>query len=206
MQNGRNGVPTLLKFQQTRSYWVSNLRTCHQGTPPAGGSASETRFTARDTFEVQKSALGDTMDASTLRTGPSGAALASASKASTEIPGGQRQRRSKNSKETRTVNTNKYKSINYQISLSFIYSFLSVLSISTKSDWFRSSFLVFSPCPMTIGESTGSLPTEALMELLTLWPWDGPHGCVVCLGDVLLVEKTWENTLTYRQILHYYVL
>ena len=80
--------------------------------------------------EIQKSALGDTMDASTLRTGPSGAALASASKASTEIPGGQRQRRSKNSKETRTVNTNKYKSINYQISLSFIYSNLSVLSIN----------------------------------------------------------------------------
>lgn len=92
--------------------------------------------------EIQKSALGDTMDASTLRTGPSGAALASASKASTEIPGGQRQRRSKNSKETRTVNTNKYKSINYQIS--FIYSNLSVLSISTKSDCFDSGPLFWS--------------------------------------------------------------
>ena len=150
------------------------------------------------------------MDASTLRTGPSGAALASASKASTEIPGGQRQRRSKNSKETRTVNTNKYKSINYQISLK--YSNLSVLSISTKSDCFDSGPLFWSfprvhPCPMTIGEST-CLPTEALMELLTLWPWDGPHGCVVCLGDVSggFQVARWENMRKYCYILHTYYI
>ena len=134
------------------------------------------------------------MDASTLRTGPSGAALASASKASTEIPGGQRQRRSKNSKETRTVNTNKYI---YQLSNIFkIKQFVCTIYIyQICTDLFFGSFprVPWSVSPLVVS------PRRRWWSC-----WLCGRGTGLTEDFKLLVEKTWENTCYI--ILHYITL